>query len=94
MPATCFSRLPRGAGAIAQRCRLSLQGSPRRGLRYGVRPALRSGPYCSGGLKCTTQVQAHASQAHCCGGLLVLASVLPAASSAWPPQSRRVSSRQ
>ena len=26
MPATCFNRLPRGAGAIAQRCRLSLQG--------------------------------------------------------------------
>ena len=35
MPATCFNCLPRGAGAIAQRCRLSLQGlsetcSPRR----------------------------------------------------------------
>ena len=26
MPATCFSGLPRGAGVIAQRCRLSLQG--------------------------------------------------------------------
>ena len=26
MPATCFTVLPRGAGAIAQRCRLSLQG--------------------------------------------------------------------
>ena len=34
MPATCFNRLPRGAGVIAQRCRLSLQGLSETWLRY------------------------------------------------------------
>ena len=45
MPATCFNCLPRGAGAIAQRCRLSLQGLSETWLRYGVRPAFRSDLY-------------------------------------------------
>ena len=34
MPATCFNRLLRGAGVIAQRCRLSLQGLSEAWLRY------------------------------------------------------------
>ena len=34
MPATCFDGLPRSAGAIAQRCRLSLQPLSEAWLRY------------------------------------------------------------
>ena len=45
MPATCFNRLPRSAGAVAQRCRLSLQGLSETWLRYGARPSVRSDLY-------------------------------------------------
>ena len=65
MPATCFNSLPLGAGAIAQRCRLSLQGLSETWLRYGVRPARRSRPYCSGGLKCNLQEYAHGCGCRC-----------------------------
>ena len=34
MPATCFNRLPRSAGVIAQRCLLSLQPLSEAWLRY------------------------------------------------------------
>ena len=39
MPATCFTGLPRGAGAIAQRWLLCLQGLSEAWLRYAL-PAL------------------------------------------------------
>ena len=61
MPATCFNRLPLGAGAIAQRCRLSLQGLSEAWLRYGVRPALRSDLCALVGYKCNLQAYAHAA---------------------------------
>ena len=42
MPATCFNCLPRGAGAIAQRCRLSLQGLSEAWLALRALSAVRS----------------------------------------------------
>ena len=45
MPATCFSGLPRGAGVVAQRCRLSLQPLSEAWLRYGASQRFRSDLY-------------------------------------------------
>ena len=45
MPATCFSGLPRGAGVIAQRCRLSLQGLSETWCATARVPAFRSDLY-------------------------------------------------
>ena len=52
MPATCFNTLPRSAGVIAQRCRLSLQGLSERWLRCARFPAFRSGLYARVRYKC------------------------------------------
>ena len=45
MPATCFNRLPRSAGVIAQRCLLSLQGLSEAWFATARVPASRSDLY-------------------------------------------------
>ena len=45
MPATCFIGLPRSAGAIAQRCRLSLQPLSEAWFATARVPAVRSDLY-------------------------------------------------
>ena len=52
MPATCFNRLPRGAGAIAQHCRLSLQGLSETWLALRALSAVRSELCAPEGYKC------------------------------------------
>ena len=52
MPATCFNRLPRGAGAIAQRCRLSLQGLSEAWFVLRALSAVRSEWCAPEGYKC------------------------------------------
>ena len=52
MPATYFNCLPRGAGAIAQRCRLSLQGLSEAWFALRALSAVRSELCAPEGYKC------------------------------------------
>ena len=52
MPATCFNRLLRSAGVIAQRCVLSLQGLSETWLALRALSAVRSELCAPEGYKC------------------------------------------
>ena len=52
MPATCFDGLPRSAGVIAQRCRLSLQPLSEAWLALRALSAVRSELCAPEGYKC------------------------------------------
>ena len=52
MPATCFSGPPRGAGVVAQRCRLSLQGLSEAWFALRALSAVRSELCAPEGYKC------------------------------------------
>ena len=58
MPATCFSRLPRSAGAIAAALACELAAALRGVVRYGARPSGWQRLVCTGRLKCSAGARA------------------------------------
>ena len=76
MPATCFSRLPSSAGAIAAALACELAAALRGVVRYGARPSVSQRLVCTGGLKCNywrTRTTAGAGASHGCAALACFA---------------------